>query len=252
MRDGGTSDRYFIKGNNFVNRGNAIGNDADKNSEKPPARKLLLSGGAEIVEVSVKSQNNVELDGKEIINKVLIKSPADVLYYSGHGSRYGYLLSVNPEVNAQELLESWRRNSHTLKALIIAGCSVISIHKVEGEKHNYYFNKDDRNGPGMQWAKLLESKGGPVKSICGSWAAAPTDNQKGGPGGNEIAARMGQKLAEDPNANQADNWMKIHYDIYIDESVPDKTTYAAALKNNSFLYIEYSGTNKIEEENIDP
>src|SRR5215212_5342783 len=192
------SDIYFRHKNNFVNRGAAIEDGADKDKERPPPRLLFLAGGVEVIELKVIANEHVIINQGQLTDKILIKSPADVFYYSGHGhsnlfSPQGVLKSVNPPLSPEEILRNWKINKSTVKALIIAGCSVVGIHKLKNKAEVAGRNRD---GVGIRWARLLKSKGGPVENICGYWGSAPSDEN----GGNDIASRMGRKIAENVNS----------------------------------------------------
>jgi hypothetical protein len=178
---------------------------------------------------------------KQGSDKIMVKSPAPVFYYSGHGhsnldvdpSLAGTLISVTPALSP-ERLSSWKENPSTIKALIIAGCSVCSIHKIKHLKdHKNAFDGKNRDGVGMRWSELLTSKGGRVENVCGYWASAPRDE----PIGNKIAENMGKKIAENINSNHAENWVKIHFDLFHHPILPDTEVAVASMTDNTFYYI---------------
>lgn len=247
-----TSDKFFRNGRNFINRGRATENGPDKDKENPHPRKLLLSGGVEVIEARVLVNSFIigSEDQTKLTDKILIRSPADVFYYSGHGHSNlstefpGYLASVSPKVSPEQILTNWKKNEN-VKAFIIAGCSVLGIHPLTTEGN--MDSKRKRMGVGMRWSRLLKSKGGPVEHLCGYWGSGPSDKN----GGNDIAKRMGIEVEKNIKSDLARSWVKIHYDKFIDEQW-DVNSNAAGLTLNTFYYLEYTGINRIEQEKIDP
>ncbi len=196
VRTDGTSDRYFRGGlaSKWAMRGSAVqrktggadkGNDA---KEQPHARKLILSGGVEVLEVSVVPKPSLKLNPLKSKTWAFIRSPADIFYYSGHA--LGGNLVDHPTYDTwltpADLLKSWRtgktlsNSPMDIDALIIAGCSIMYIDPVS------------MNGPGMEWAKLLCWKQGPLRVILGNYDTTPLDSQ----GGNTLAANMAAKISK--------------------------------------------------------
>ena len=65
--------------------------------------------------------------------------------------------------------------------LILAGSSVLNI----------AFSIGKASGPGVAWAKLLKSRGGPLTTILGYSGKVPFDRIEG----SQIATLMGKKIA---------------------------------------------------------
>jgi hypothetical protein len=188
VREGGTSDKKFraaLGGMTFRGRGvqsenTSAGSELD---EIPDAKRLLQAGGVEVLEAKVVSVSGWELKSPSAAR--LIRSPADVLYYSGHGLHQEGCLALHGNFHGYsvdhyrcwaypwDLLPYWKP-PFDLGVLIIAGCSVLDL---------------DKNGD--VWARLLKAKGGPLDVILGYEAGAPYDSN----GGDDIAAAMGVKIA---------------------------------------------------------
>jgi hypothetical protein len=242
-----TSGKHFLENNNFVNRGNAFQEGPDESSERPPPRELFLSGGVEVIELTIPAQPNVKTNSS-LIAKICIRSPADVFYYSGHGHSNminppGALTSVPGNMTPEDLLKSWQKNKDfgvpTMRAFIIAGCSVLSIFPLTGPLK---FDEDQgRKGVGMRWKNLLISKGGLVEYMCGYFGRAPSDKAAG----NALGEKMGKILFSNPGGDHAANWMKIHLDHNV-------ATVGAALTGNTFYYIDTDWRDSIEDYKIDP
>jgi hypothetical protein len=216
----GTSDSHLIRvlGVGWRLRGQA--EQADKcgissdsfSDERPDALKLFQAGGVAILELKDPS-NTLRI-------KRFIRNPADVFYYTGHGtgggfsrrvgaappmnclaiedhsSTYGYCCWVNPS----DIIPHWK-SPMDLDVLIIAGCSVLAVDGSTGSL----------SGDGLAWAKLLTFNSGPLKALLGygDWddnedsgqgpmgATAPLD--KGG--GNAIASELGKWIKNNPKLN---------------------------------------------------
>lgn len=170
VRSGGTSDKEFRRALGWNLRGIATqplvtgtqtGSEA---GEIPDAFALFRSAGVEVLELRVLPQPNWNIPSAV---KRLIRNPAEVLYYSGHGlSRSGKLaIDTNnrpcpdPDhlgrysdwLGPVDLTSVWTKHMD-LDLLILAGCSVLNID----------FSSSLPRGTGMEWAKLLVSKGGPL------------------------------------------------------------------------------------------
>ena len=175
----------------------AVGNEA------PDALALLRSGGLEVLAVTVNG----------LVSKALVRNPAHLLYYSGHGLYRSNCLAVFVPgsghyecwAKAEDLLPVWTPDLR-LHTLLIAGCSVLSL------------NFDNpAASPGSQWAKLTKAKGGPLTALLGygSLKADPTTAElfapKDEPVGNAIAQAMGQRIAAGSVDLVAD-WLTINAD----------------------------------------
>ena len=88
----------------------------------------------------------VKQDPKKGVAKRLIRSPADVFYYSGDANDDGCLAIGKDCWGAQTDLKSYWQPPFDLEVLILAGCSVLNIS----------FPYGLANGPGTWWAPLLK------------------------------------------------------------------------------------------------
>lgn len=242
-----TSHNEFRGTNNFMNRGSAYQDGPDKDNERPHPRKFFLSGGVEVMELKIPAQPKVNVDDKTPSDKISVKRPADIFYYSGHGfsnllSPPGILASVTPNMSPEDLSAAWNANKAlgiTITCFIIAGCSVVSIHELEDSTT---FKNKDRLGVGMRWAKLLSHTSGCVIQICGYWGSGPADD----PIGNKVGRLMGQKISALGTVDLADQWMQIHLSLGV-------FTTAGALSGNTFSFLEKGFlSNSIEKEDINP
>jgi len=184
VRPGGTSDREFRQALGWANRGQAelpsdpAASSGEKMLERPDAKKLMQAGGLEVIEVAVKVHRKWKCTNGKVAR--LIRSPADVLYYSGHGSHAANaLLAGNGAwLKAGDLTPHWK-SPMDLDVFIIAGCSVLAINTGLG------------GTPGKEWAKLLVGRGGPLAALLGYAGSAPADSS----GGDDIAKEVGGLIA---------------------------------------------------------
>jgi peptidoglycan hydrolase-like protein with peptidoglycan-binding domain len=232
VRRGGTSDGVFRSALGWNPRGIAtqpIVKGASTGSEPgeiPDAFALFLSAGAEVLEIKVSVQPNWSIPGAV---KRLIRNPAEVFYYSGHGlAKTGKLeidLRNRPCPDPQHLgdYKSWLGPADLipvwtkfmdLDVLILAGCSVLKID----------FSSSPPTGPGLEWAKLLTAKGGPLLAILGYQKGAPCDNSLG----DKIAKEMGQRMARG-STNYARDWLEINGD--------NNATNAVAMDSSGYWWI---------------
>lgn len=216
-RVGGTSDVHLLRGlgSGWKLRGQAeqaqhCGMDSGSLAdERPDALKLLQAGGVSILEL-------IDSAGTKRIKR-FIRNPADIFYYTGHGlgrgfsrrvasptlmnclaiedlvSEFGYCCWASPA----DLLPFWK-SPMDLDVLIIAGCSLLAVDATH----------TPLSGDGLEWARLLQPQGGPLKYLLGygDW----DENEEGGPmgatapedsgGGDEIAGEIGR-------------WIKAHPDL---------------------------------------
>jgi hypothetical protein len=211
-RIGGTSDSHLLRalGANWKLRGQA--EQADKcgvssgsfSDERPEALKLFQTGGIAILELKDTS-NAVRI-------KRFVRNPADIFYYTGHGTGLGFSRRVGaaPPMNClaiedhasvygyccwaspSNLIPHWK-SPMDLDVLIIAGCSVLAV---DG-------SKEPPSGDGLEWAKLVQVKGGPLKALLGygDW----DDNEHGGPMG---ATAPSDKAAGNAIASEIGKWIK--------------------------------------------
>src|SRR5262249_12493634 len=86
VREGGTSDKQFRDALGWTFRGRGVQSESPNGSERdetPDAKRLLQAAGVEVLEVKVVSRPGWDMKRSSVAR--LIRSPADVLYYSGHG-----------------------------------------------------------------------------------------------------------------------------------------------------------------------
>lgn len=195
VRDGGTSDAEFRRGLNsgaatWAPRGVArqptrvgvsTGSVAD---ERADAHVLMRSAGAEVLVADL-----VPLPGSvpPPPARALISSPADVVYYSGHGLGASNCLAIESGphhydcwLRPADLIGVWRAPMD-LDLLVLAGCSVLGVDVAARPP----------TGPGLAWLPLLSGRGGPLVALLGYRASAPLDR----PVGDRIAHAFGARLA---------------------------------------------------------
>jgi hypothetical protein len=195
----------------------AIGVDSsDMRIDRPDALTLFRAGGVEILELAVVAQPGQDLAPPPPRIRALVRSPADIFFYSGHGSwRTGNLL-IDTGKRYLDWLEpttvavEWRRQINNLQSspmdldvLIINGCSVLFWnHKSE------HLDNPDWHDTGLWWAKLLNNQEGPLFAILGYRFSAPLDAA----GGNRIAKEMGEAAKELGQQwwKYARKWMEIN------------------------------------------
>lgn len=212
VRRGGTSDAKFRSALGWNPRGVATqpntpgASTGSERGETPDALALFRAGGVEVLEVTLPAQPGV---AKAQMVKRLIRSPADVVYYSGHGLSSSGQLAIDTEdkpcgtlgsysnwLGPAQLVADWKRPMD-LDLLIIAGCSVLKID----------FSSSPPRGPGLAWSKLLTSKGGPLAALMGYGAGAPCDS----PNGDKIAAAMARRMARGSTSFVRD-WLEVNGD----------------------------------------
>ena len=219
VRSGGTSDAEFRRALGWNLRGVAIqpstvgistGSEA---SEIPDALSLFRSAGVEVLEVRVPTQPNWRVPSAI---KRLVRSPADVVYYSGHGLSTSGKLAIDIEnkpcgehgtysdwLGPLDLIPVWTKPMD-LDILILAGCSVLKID----------FSTSPPRGPGLEWAKLLAAKGGPLTALLGYQRGAPCD----APNGDKIAREMASRLSRG-SVNFAQDWLLVNGDNNANKAV---------------------------------
>ncbi|GMA15728.1 hypothetical protein E5F05_06105 [Deinococcus metallilatus] len=203
VRIGGTSDADFRTALGWTPRGRSTqpgtpgAGTGDAASERPDARKLFLAGGLEVLEARVLPQPGLRVPPDA--RKALARNPADVFYYSGHGLGASNCLAVETSPHSYgcwltpaDLAPHWK-SPMDLDVLILAGCSVLRV------------DLSGPSGPGVEWAELLRTKGGPLTALLGYEASAPLDH----PNGEAIARDMGARLAAG-SRNFARDWMEVN------------------------------------------
>lgn len=181
----------------------AAPDDVSARVERPRAELVLLGGGLEVLEAQVPSARDRKVTADP--GRALVRSPADIWFYTGHGAVDGSLLAVLP---GSHTYESWATPEDFVVAWVVSGnagrttdmrifvsngCSVLRI-------------DDDGTGPGVRWANLLRDKGGNLTHLLGYSEAggAPKDVN----GGAAIAGELGAALRAGKDPVQS--WLKIN------------------------------------------
>jgi peptidoglycan hydrolase-like protein with peptidoglycan-binding domain len=214
VRIGGTSDLEFRRVLGWQLHGHATQPTSPRSSsgvestETPDARALFRAAGVEVLQVSVAPLPNWRLPGP--LSR-LVRSPAKVLYYSGHGRSSGMLgLELDPKecpdvgpladwLGAPDLVAAWP-HLLDLDVLILAGCAVL---KMGVRLAPFGFT----GGPGQAWSRLLAVRGGPLQALLGYGGSAPCDNN----GGDVMARAMAARLAAG-STDYARDWVTINAD----------------------------------------
>jgi hypothetical protein len=199
-RVGGTSDAAFrtALGSSYTSRGRATQTVAGTEAtDQPDAIRLLQAGGVEVLTVRVVPKEGLIVRNGSVHR--LIRSPADIFYYTGHGLLNQNCLAVESSAqnytcwaSASDLIPHWRGRMD-LGLLIIAGCSVLHI------------DTTTLRGPGLAWSRLLTSKGGPLYALLGYQGSSPSDSG----GGNSIATAMGHRIASG-DRRFVQSWLEIN------------------------------------------
>jgi monoamine oxidase/subtilisin family serine protease len=195
VRSGGTSDARFRAALGAASRGIGTqpltpgGSTGDETREVPDAMALFRAGGVEVLEMTVQQRPNWRT-GRPV--RLLVRSPADVFYYSGHGLSASGKLAIETTgaacgtsgvfadwLGPADLAAVWPATMD-LDVLIIAGCSVLRID----------LSTSPPSGPGVAWTRLLQSRGGPLIALLGYQRGAPCDR----PNGDAIAAAMAARI----------------------------------------------------------
>jgi hypothetical protein len=208
VRPGGSSDALFRRALvGWTVRGRStqpttvVGRTGSSLEEIPDAFTLLQAAGVEVLSITL-----VPVPGQIVLSsegKGLIRNPANIVYYSGHGKGSSNCLAIEVPgiftslgflettcwMGPSDLTPHWQGLAD-LDVFIIAGCSVLKI------DFPTFFGSP--SGPGLAWSKLLAQKGGPLQALLGYGASAPKDTGAGTPGaidvGNTIATEMGIRI----------------------------------------------------------
>jgi hypothetical protein len=241
------SDKEFVRplrNADWSQRGAAVqaraipANSSDMGIDRPDALTLFRAGGVEILELAVVAQPGQDLAAPLPRIRALVRSPADILFYSGHGSwETGNLLIDTGKRYLDWLAPStiaveWAKRTNNLQlspmdldVLIINGCSVLFWNHKNEPLHNPKWHST-----GLYWAQLLCKEGkGPLFAILGYRFSAPLDAA----GGNRIAKEMGEAAKElGPQWwKYARRWMDINRKY-------DNTLTAAAFDtDNGYYYL---------------
>lgn len=205
VRPGGTSDAVFRSALGWETRG--IGQQPSTSgsstgamsAETPDALVLMKTAGVEVLDVTVVPEASWTVHDSHSWR--LIRSPADIVYYSGHGLSASNCLAIEPPTGsyscwatASDLTPHWK-SPMDLDVFIIAGCSVLAVD----------FSGASPSGPGLDWAKLLTTSGGPITALLGYGGSAPLDSR----GGDDIARDMAGRIAGGSRTFVAD-WLDIN------------------------------------------
>ncbi|GIJ64029.1 FAD-dependent oxidoreductase [Virgisporangium aurantiacum] len=212
VRPGGTSDARFRTALGAAAHGIATqpptptGTTGDRSREIPDALALFRAGGVEVLELAVRALPNWRLPGPV---RGLVRSPADVFYYSGHGLSGSGKLAIDTTgspcgvsgsyldwLGPADLALVWPP-AMDLDVLVIAGCSVLRIDR----------STSPPSGPGVAWTRLLRSKGGPLVALLGYQRGAPCDS----PNGDAIAAAMAARIRSG-STDYAKDWLTANGD----------------------------------------
>jgi hypothetical protein len=230
VRSGGTSDAEFRRALGWNSRGigtqpSTVGaSTGSESSEIPDAFTLFRSAGVEVLELKVPAQPNWVVPGSV---KRLVRSPADVVYYSGHGLSSSGKLALDIEnkpcgehgsysdwLGPADLSPVWT-SPMDLDVLILAGCSVLKID----------FSTSPPSGPGVGWSSLLRAKGGPLVALVGYQRGAPCDS----PNGDRIAKQMAQRMTKG-SISFARDWLTVNGD--------NNANNAVAMDDRGYWWIE--------------
>jgi hypothetical protein len=207
--------------------------------EEPDAKTLFLAGGVEVLEVCVPASSGCKV-GPNATTWMFIRSPANVFFYSGHGSWKTCNLLVEAPVDydnwlaPEDVTPPWKQPGlnilqspwWNLDVLIINGCGVLG---------DFGLSSGGAMSPcAARWRKLLDPTG-PLVAILGYRDTAPSDRMdKGKVGGEQIARDM---------ANAVVNGLGDHWDQYartwldINQKYGYLTGTAAAVDVNGYWFI---------------
>lgn len=221
---------YFEKGGNWVMRGvaelptTAIPGAGNEIKEIPAPLQLLRAGGVEVLQATVMNNQGWKSrkPGGEKCSR-LVRSPADVFYYTGHAKYDAFLVrtagTYQPWYEFKALQNAWPRNMDT-DVLVIAGCNALS------------FGGDDLR-------PLLLSGKGPLRAVVGyamneeiknNAGKAPRDNQ----GGDNLAKRYAVLISKSQERDYVKLWMDLHKELWKTNHVSWALTAAALDSRGQF------------------
>ncbi|MBF0686378.1 MAG: S8 family serine peptidase [Cellulomonas sp.] len=229
VRAGGTSDAALRTALGWAPRGAAdqpttaaAGTSTGSAArEAPDAMALLRAGGVEVLDARLAPRPGWTPPAPVAR---LVRSPADLVYYSGHGLRSGRLAIDTESKQCPErgtyvqwigpAALGWR-SPMDVDVLVLAGCSVLHVD----------VSTSPPTGPGLEWATLLTGRGGPLAALLGYGAAAPCDSR----GGDDIATAFGRRLAAGSRSFVTD-WLEVNMDA--------RATNAVAVDARGYWWIE--------------
>jgi hypothetical protein len=189
----------------YVNRGIAF-TGGRKTDETPKNTKAVCEcAGVDVLKVRYKTKTDI----------VLLKSQADWFYYSGHGLHSSGQLISNGTMTAAEARANW---CDDINMLVLGACSVLDY---IGTPLPTYPDK-----PGVEWAKLLRTKGGTMDYLLGYRYSAPSDSG----GGKDIARMFSTWFSSHVGSNPVEPWLNINR--------LKRAWWACAMDNTNFYYIE--------------
>ena len=254
VRADGTSDGKFrgpLLNNGWSLRGigkqpRSPGGDTGNDSvEQPDAKKLLFAGGVEVLEVEVVKQPGWKL--KQTRDWAFVRSPADVMYYSGHGAIWNGQIVLHPDhedwCTPEAILDKWKMKGNEncpadLDVLILNGCSLLNWEAKTAHNPMADYQKDvaDARNIGLRWAELLCTKKGPLRVLLGNYDSAPLDSNPKDPN-----ALTGDKIAE----NFAARMLKLgaNWDQYAQAwlEVNKGTRAGAAMDQRGYWFTDKAG-----------
>jgi hypothetical protein len=191
-----------------------VGAPEDEQLERPDSLALLQAGGVEVLQV--------QLDRRKAIRIArLIRSPAQVFYFTGHGGHCErcLLLSADGKVCyrpkfacAGDVTKYWGpaavtkySGSSSPKILMLTGCSILDIKGWWKEFGNQRI-PEDANKPGLEWAQLLQTRGGPYDILLGYANEAPSDARFG----DTIATDFGKVLKGGSSSDIVWSWLYVN------------------------------------------
>jgi hypothetical protein len=246
--------RSLLLNNGWVHRGAAkqapIGADhvtGDLNDDQPDAKTLLQCRGVEVLEVSVPASSKLVAGPHVNPTWCFIQSPADVLFYSGHGAFWSCELlhefseqegTYEDWLSPEEVFDNWKSpgqlgSNLDPNVLIINGCSVLqNLGDSQPDSRTHHKTADPCV---KRWGKLLKTTpaeaGRPLTAILGYRATAPSDAA----GGTQIAVSMADAMNKSLGTHwdqYALQWMTINLNF----GSPYTRT-AAALDRNGYFRI---------------
>lgn len=216
----------------------------DAKKRQPDSKQLFLAGGVEVLEVLIPEQEQITPASKpeERVAWAFVRSPADVVFYTGHGSWWNGNLILgghHPDwLSPMDLLKHWTKPRSSMDlvkspwdidVLIINGCSVL-FWNVYGEK----VEDKDRKSYGLDWARLLCTREGPLQAILGFRFTSPGDGTFGTTVARDMATAIRDELGND-YSRYARRWMEI--------CAKNKATWTgAAIDTDGYYYINSNNT----------
>ncbi len=195
VRDGGTSDANFRSALGWTARGvgkqptTAGASTGSEAGDVPDARSLLLAAGAEVLQFAVPPDPKWTVSAAPA--RRLVRKPCRVVYYSGHGLSGNNCLGIETAphkyacwADSGDLVKTWTTPAcRNLDYFVIAGCSLLRYRPAPGAPA--------RETIGLNWARLLATKGGPLVALLGYADSAPSDQSAG----DALATELGTRIA---------------------------------------------------------